>query len=508
VVQANIQNLSKFSVCYPEKLIRALLAVAEKEKKQLYVVGGTVRDLLLGKRSNDLDITVSEGAAGIVRRLIRQLKSGTLVDLSGPDDEAARLVWQNIQVDIASFREGAQRIEEDLQLRDFTINSIAVKFEQLAESDTAVELIDPARGIEDLVSGRLCHCPSAFTGDPVRMLRGYRLYATLNFSFKEETKREIKKYASLINTVAAERIIYELDLIFDSSRTTSTLQAMHETSLLEELLPELYEGKGVSQPQFHHLDVFEHNMFALRMMENIITDPEQYFPGIGDRLGTYLEESSVVRWVKWAALLHDIGKPETQGESGRESGRVTFYGHDEVGRQMLWSLADRMRWSKKDRENVGALVGMHMHPFHLCNVERTGKVTKRAALKLCQRAGELLPALFLLAMADSLAGQGEKKPERMEEEIAALLNKVLNIYEEDIKPVLTGPRLLTGKDLINNFGLHPGPLFSIIFRKLELARVEGEVTNRQQAMDLVSTLLVKENLKESCQRKINGLESA
>ncbi len=120
-------------------------------------------------------------------------------------------------------------------------------------------------------------------------------------------------------------------------------------------------------------------------------------------------------------------------------------------------------------------------------------------------------------MADSLAGRGEKKPEQMEEEIAALLDKVLNIYDENIRPVLSGPRLLTGRDLIEDFDLRPGPLFSTIFAKLELARVEGEVTTRSQAKRWVSDFLQKEQqtVKEldeegaaSCQRKINGLKRA
>ena len=490
--KAKLQNLSQFPECYPEQLISGLLAVAEEEKKQLYVVGGTIRDLLLGKRSNDLDITVSKGATGIVRHLIRQLKGGAFVDLSGSEDEAARLVWHNIQVDVASFREGAESIEEDLQLRDFTINSIGVKLEQLLAPGDSTEIIDPTCGFADLLSRRLRHCPSAFTADPVRMLRGYRLHATLNFSLEQETEQEIKEYAALIHKVAAERIRYELDLIFDSPRTFTTLRAMHKTTLLEELLPELYLGKDVLQPEFHHLDVFEHNMFALEMMEDIIADPGEYFPGLADRLGDYLKKGAVVRWLKWAALLHDIGKPATRGESKKEHGRVTFYGHDEAGREMFCRFAEQMRWSNSDKDNVAALIGMHMHPFHLCNIERTGEVTKRAALKLCQRAGDRLQGLFLLAMADSLAGRGEKKPEQMEEEIAALLDKVLTIYEENIRPVLSGPRLLTGKDLIDDFGLQPGPLFSTIFEKLELAMVEGEVTSRSQAKRWVSDFLQKE----------------
>ncbi len=485
------KNLLQFSDCYPEELIHALLSVAKKEKKQFYVVGGTIRDLLLEKKSNDLDLSVSRGSGEIVRHLIKELKSGAFVDLSGPDDEAARLVWKNIQIDVASFRNGVQTIEEDLQLRDFTINGMGARLEQLVESDRSLELIDPAGGSADLASGRLRHCPAAFSDDPVRMLRGYRMQATLNFSFEKETEKEITRYASLINTIAAERITYELDLIFDSPRTTATLWAMHGTGLLQVLLPELFKGEGVLQPEFHHLDVFEHNMFALEKMESIIADPEKYFPGMESRIRQYLDGGGVVRGMKWAALYHDIGKPATRGKSEKNEGQVTFYGHDEVGREIFCRFAERMRWSKRDKENVAALIGMHMHPFHLCNIARTGKLTKRAALKLCKRAGDRLSGLFLLAMSDSLAGQGEKKPEHMEEEIVTLLDSVLNIYEENIKPVLNGPRLLTGRDLIVDFGLDPSPLFSEIFEKVEIARVEGEVADRSQAMDWVRDFLRK-----------------
>jgi len=481
----------QFSECYPEELLRALLTVAQKEEKRFYVVGGTIRDFFLEKQSNDLDISVSEGACEIVHHLIKELQSGAFVDLSGPEDEAARLVWQNIQIDVAGFRNGVQTIEEDLLLRDFTINGMGVELEQLIISDEPLNLIDPGGGFADLAAGRLYHCPAAFTDDPVRMLRGYRMQATLGFTFGKETENEIGEHASLINTVAAERKTYELDLIFRSPRTTATLWAMYGTGLLRELLPELFFGKGVLQPEFHHLDVFEHNMLALEMMEKIIVDPGEYFPGMESRIRKYLADGTVVKDLKWAALCHDIGKPATREMSEKIKGQVTFYGHDDVGGEMFCHFAERMRWSTRDKENVSALISMHMHPFHLCNIARTAELSKRAALKLCKRAGDQLTGLFLLAMSDSLAGRGEKKPKHMEDEIIALFDNVLDIYEENIKPVLSGPRLLTGKDLIDDFGLNPSPLFSEIFEKIELARIEGEVTDRQQAMAWVSRFLKK-----------------
>ncbi len=488
--KVKLNNLSLFATQYPRELVSALRTVAELEGEHFYVVGGTVRDLLLGTISHDIDIAVSRGAVKIARLLIRQLGGGVYVDLCSAHEEAARVVWQNIQVDFASFRGGAKTIEEDLQMRDVTINSIGVTLAELVGSQS-FRLIDPTGGYEDLCAGRLRHCQSAFTSDPVRMLRVYRFHAVLGFSLVQETESEIGKHAPLISTIAAERVSYELDLIFKSQRTAAVLKSMHDVGLLREIVPELYEGEGVEQPEFHHLDVFEHNMVALRKMEGIIGDPEYYFPEAAGAIKQYLQRGAVTSCLKWAALLHDIGKPSTKGMSVKEKNRVTFYRHDEVGRDIFCGFADRMRWSRQDKENTAALIGMHMHPFHLCNVERDNKVTKKAALKLCRRAGGQLLGLFLLAMSDSMASNGEKKPAEMEGELVSLLDKILQLYEENIKPVLSGPRLLTGKELIEDFGLSPGPLFSEIFEALDIERVEGRVNTRGEAVVWVEKFLLK-----------------
>ena len=138
-----------------------------------------------------------------------------------------------------------------------------------------------------------------------------------------------------------------------------------------------------------------------------------------------------------------------------------------------------------------------MHPFHLCNVQREETISKRAALKLCRRAGNSLTGLFLLAMSDSLASRGEKKPEHMEEELVTLFNAVQKIYDENIAPVLDGPRLLSGKDLIEEYKLAPGPFFSEILDELETARVEGKVVDRQTALDWVKEFLQEKSPRET-----------
>ena len=479
----------ELSKSYADELLQALRRTARKSGAELYLVGGTVRDCLLGRVSHDLDLAVSGSAAPVAEMLRQELGEGTLVDLSSTDEETIRLVWRGEQIDLAVFRAGVQSIEEDLGLRDFTINAMALKFVDLAGDGPNLTLIDATGGLSDLQKGRVRQCPGAFLADPVRMLRGYRLCATLGFHLQEATKEAIRQHAPLIDTTAPERISYELQLIFDSPRTAATLREMGETGLLQHLLPELYQGEGVEQPEFHHLDVFHHCFMALQMMETIITEPERFFPGHGQRIAVYLKEERVARCLKWAALMHDIGKPVTKEIRADKGGRVTFYGHDEVGRELLRQYAARAKWSRADREMVGGLISMHMHPFHLCNVQREEPITKRAALKLCHRAGNSLAGLFLLAMSDSLASRGEKKPERMEEELVALFATVQTIYDENIAPVLHGPRLLSGKDLIEEFKLVPGPLFAEILSELEAARVEGKIVDRGTALDWVNEFL-------------------
>ena len=482
-------NLRELEKCSAPAVVQALLRLAGNTDVPLYVVGGTVRDWLLGRRSCDLDIAAPCSAKVLASKFRQELGGGTLVDLSGPDDEAVRLVWRGEQIDFATFRAGTTSIEEDLLRRDFTVNAMALPLAALASGGESPRLIDPTGGLADLKAGRIKHCPGAFAADPLRMLRGYRLCATLGFRMAGQTREEVRKFAPCIGNSAAERIGYELRLIFTSPRTGQTLQCMAEDGLLAFLLPELYRGAGVVQPEFHHLDVLGHSFLSLAKMEEILAGPERYFPGQAAVINEYLEEENAVYCLKWAALLHDVGKPATREVHAGNKGRVTFYGHDEEGFRIFRDFAERSRWSKADIERTGGLVAMHMHPFHLCNVSRETAITRRAALKLCRRAGRDLPGLFLLAMADSLASLGEKKPEHMEEELLILFASVQKVYVEHIKPVLFGPRLLTGKDLIKEFALAPGPLFATLLAELEIARVEGKVVDRQTALAFVAASL-------------------
>lgn len=485
---------------YSSRLLDGLARVGKRIHQPLYIVGGTVRDYLLKRVSNDLDLTVAADPYLCAELLIEEVGGGTVVPLARGEEPAVRVVVGSGHLDFSSFRGGATSIEDDLRLRDFTINAMAIDFTPLYENQRCI-LIDPTSGSEDLQQGVVQHLPAAFVDDPVRLLRGYRFCAGFGFQLAENTREEVALQASRIQAVAVERVCHELQLIFASPRTAMTLEMMAEDGLLPFLLPELYEGDGVLQPEFHHLDVFGHSFLALEMMEKIIQSPAKYYPDHGELFTTYLKNSGVVRGLKWAALMHDVGKPGTRAVREDKDGRVTFYGHDERGKDIFMSYARRSKWSQADSELVGGLIAMHMHPFHLCNVQRGEPLTPRAALKLSQRAGIHLEGLFLLAMADSLASEGVKKPEGMEEELAALFNVVQKMYVETIGPVVKGPKLITGSDLIEEFGLTPGPIFSRIMSELERARVDGSVTEKVEALAWVDEFLKKDAVAKAESKK-------
>lgn len=470
----------------PPQLLSALHAVANRLDMEPFLVGGTVRDWLRQTTPHDLDLTVREGAIRFCRELIAELGEGALVVLGTDDEEGARVVWRGLDIDVSAFRGGAGTLDEDLRLRDFTINSMAVPLLAPAGS---VRVIDPLGGRGDLASGVLRHCPRAFADDPLRLIRTFRFMADFGFSVAGSTLAAVRERAAAITGVAAERISYELDRIMASAGAWRAFTLMHRHGLLRPLIPELYLGEGVEQPAFHHLDVFDHNFQALGEMEKVLAAPAAYFSLLATEMEEALARPRTAVRLKWAALLHDVAKPAARGESVAEPGRVTFYNHDQLGGELVEVIGRRLRWSNDDRQQIAHLVVMHMHPFHLCNVRREQALTVRAALKLCRRAGDLLDMLFMLAMADSLAGQGEQKPERMEKELAELYGEVLAMRREKIRPALTGPPLLGGRDLIEQFALSPGPIFSVILDELQALQAEGEIHDRAEALAWVKRYL-------------------
>lgn len=463
---------------YPPTVCLALQKLAGR-CRELYVAGGAVRDWLGGSMAADLDLAVA-GDGIAAARLFAAETGGTFV-LLDEQEGVARVVVDDLSVDISAFRGGTSNIIDDLSRRDFSINAMAVTVDPATGTLLSpFTLLDPLGGAADLEQGVIrAVSAEAFANDPLRLLRAYRFAARLAFAIEPQTEEWIAARRHLLTRSAPERLRYELDLIMASDQATETFARMHKIGLLGEILPEILAGVGLEQPASHHLDVFDHNMAALAAIENIIADPATHFANNIAHFQDYLAGDERPLLLKWAALFHDLGKPETRG--CKEDGRVTFYNHDRAGAKIFVAIANRLRWSREHRQTVARLIELHMYPFHLSNAMQNTGITPRACLKLVKAAGDDLPGLFILAMADSLASQGVLRPPDMEDNLMYLYDQVDAVYRRYIQPVLTGPPLLTGDDL-KCMGLDPGPIFREILNGLEQAQVAGEIAGREAAI--------------------------
>ncbi len=471
---------------FPCYLLDAVNGVAEKLNVPVFLVGGIVRDYFLGLDSHDLDLVIPKGSELFCQELIKKLGAGAFVSLAGKKGEdTARVVLDGATVDVSGYRGQAQSLEQDLLLRDFTVNSMAADFRSLVEQKD-VPLIDPAGGLEDIKKGRLKFFAGAVDDDPLRMLRGFRLQATLGFALDDDARKEIALKKSAINLVSWERRMAELHAILETDKGAKEFGEMAACGLLQELFPNLAVCEGVEQPDFHHLDVFEHCLETLACMERLIADPASFFTGYVEDIKSYLGEKNIRVRLKWAALFHDIGKPSTKGEHEHEAGRLTFHQHDFVGSRMIDEMSGQIRFSRDDAKMISELINQHMHPFHLSNLYREDLLTTRAVVRLARKTGANLIGLFLLAMSDSLASHGRLKPETMEQELDGLFQQVYSQYIQSIMPVQKSEKFLDGHDLVTHFALEPGPDFKQILDELELAVIEKKVKNRTEALSWVS----------------------
>ncbi len=470
----------------PNKIRLALLDLATKA--ELYLSGGSVRDLLLNRKICDIDLVVSNKSHELAQFLANKIQA-SLVVLHVEEGVVRVISPEGIIIDFSEFRGCAKDISHDLELRDFTINALAVPLkEALTTPVSSWKIIDPTGGRKDLANQTIRSISKEnLEADPLRLLRAYRFFAQLGFTIDMKTRSYISELNTRLLSVASERIARELQLIFETHQAGRTLYLMEEDHLLKVIFPELETARGVKQPSFHHLDVLGHSLLTLDMADQVLKEPKTFFgEGEDDPFHSIIFDPERSAIVRMAALFHDIGKPITF----KIRDRITFYEHDRVGAELFWSIGKRLRFSKKFVKKVTLLIRHHMRPFHLLREFLTGRLTKRAMRRLINACPDYV-SLFLVAMADSLASAGPDKNKDLESYLADLFWEIHNFYQETLSPV-SSTRLVTGNDLIEIFGLEPGPIFRELLEKIEEAHVEGKIKDRKQALHYLSSLLTKE----------------
>jgi len=438
--------------------------------RQVFLVGGTIRDLLLERSPMDFDFAVSGSGIDFARRFARSIH-GSFVLLSEAEDQA-RVVWRKqLVLDFNGFAD--RTIEDDLGRRDFTVNAMAYPLtpDPRPLTPVAMAMLDPFQGRQALNDKLLKPVSSqSLALDPLRVLRAYRFALELGFRIDDEV-REQARHISLEN-VAAERIGYELLRILDCPGSYPVLVELAQLGFLRQLFPE-------AGPLFASELLLRHSLLTLKKLDELI-HAESWFTQYGPEFTTYFNAHPHRRpLLKLAGLLHDIAKPETEFVNDKQE--VHYYGHDGLGARHVEKLArERLRLSRLDARALRMLVEFHMR-LHLL---ATGpELTDRAIRRFFRDLKEQWFGLMLLTYADGFATAGQTR--HLEQAFARIIG-----LKREYDAVIRVKRLVTGDDLIGA-GLKPGPAFKTMLAELQELQVEGKITSTEQGLEYVKNNMGK-----------------
>lgn len=463
------------------KEIEKILEVIEKAKFEAYLVGGCTRDLLMGNKPKDWDITTNASPEEITSLFEKSFYDNSYGTVTVINEETTDPTLKEVQ--ITPYRiEGkysdqrhpdtvlfSKDINDDLSRRDFTINAIAY-------NPSKGHFIDNFKGQEDIkdkVIRSVGKPEDRFEEDALRLLRAVRLATQLKFSIEGETEKALINKANLIQSVAVERIREEIVKIVMSDEPMNGFILLEKTDLLEFILPEFREGIGIEQNEAHSYHVWEH---TLRTMQH----------------------SANKKWplhVRLGALFHDIGKPKTRQWS-KEKNNWTFYGHDVVGARMAKKAMERLKFSREMVELVTKLVRYHLF------FSDVDKITMSAVRRVIQSMGkEHIWDLMKVRACDRIGtGRPKEAPYR--------LRKYESMIEEAMEdPITVGMLKVNGGDLIKELEMSPGPKIGYILHALlEEVLDNPEKNNKEYLLEKSKEL---NSLKEGDLKKIGekGKES-
>ena len=466
-----------------EKFLRQWLEPVPGDLPALYLVGGAVRDHLLSRSPKDIDL-VCRDAETFARRVARYCNASFVPFLKKAGEPCFRVVRgkdPNIFIDIALMRGDA--ITDDLRRRDFTMNAVAI---QLGPGGKLGNIIDPLNGISDMRHGLIrIPGPDAFLSDPLRMLRAVRFAAVLGFSIGEGTLSAMKAAAPRLRNTAWERILAELTEIFKTGNSAHFIRMTDELGILEIIFPEIRPMKDCDQNMFHHLDVWRHSLLVLENCEHILSHPEEFFSVAARQVSENLKSRNRLPLLKLAAMLHDVGKPRTRGFR-EDTGRITFYGHDKKGAEIISEIAGRLRMPKRDQEFIRILVAEHLHTLSLSAPE----VRFATQMRWFRKLGEDVIPLIILSMADIMATRGPASGKEFRTRHLDWSAETVNRYFGKIREQLKRSSLISGNDLIAR-NMIPGPEMGRILRKVREAQDTGKIRNRDEALAMAEALAEK-----------------
>lgn len=440
------------------KLFKIISKVAQEKNQTVYIVGGYVRDLLMQRKApTDIDFVTEQSGIELAKAVGKEL--GDLKVSVFKTYGTAMIKYKDLDLEFVgarkeSYSEDSRKpavetgtLEDDQKRRDFTVNALAISLNE----ENFGELIDPFNGREDM-QNKILKTPlepaQTYSDDPLRMMRAIRFASVLHFNIEENSLEAIKQEAERIKIVSMERIMVEFNKIMLSEKPSVGLKLMEETTLLEKIIPELTALKGIEEVEGQtHKDNFWH---TLEVVDNISKNTDKL-------------------WLRWAALLHDIGKAPTK--KFVEKIGWTFHGHEFLGSKMVKNLFTRLKLPLgTDMKYVQKMVKLSSRPIALIDDDATDSALRR----LLFDAGEDLEDLFTLCKAD-ITTKNASKQEKFKKNFEYVAKKIKEVEEKDQVRNFQPP--ISGEEIMEMFQLKPGREIGILKEKVKEAILEGIIAN-------------------------------
>jgi poly(A) polymerase len=441
-----------------DEIFRTISEIVTANNYECYVIGGYVRDIFLERNSKDIDIVVKGSGIDLARQVSRRLGKGANVSVF-KNFGTANVSFMDYDIEFVGARKESYSrdsrkpvvengtIKDDQDRRDFTINTLAVS---LHEKNFG-ELTDPFSGLDD-IKNKMIRTPlepdRTFSDDPLRMMRAVRFAAQLDFTIDSEAMHSIRKNKERITIISAERIADELNKIMLTDKPSKGFHILDKTGLLEILIPEINAMKGVDVKEGKgHKDNFYH---SLKVLDNV-------------------SEKSVDLWLRWTALLHDMGKPRTKRFEGNNG--WTFHGHEVVGARMVPELFRRLKLPLGNPlKYVQKLVQLHLRPISLTDEE----VTDSAIRRLLFEAGDDIDDLMTLCMAD-ITSKNDIKVKKYLKNFELVKSKLIEIEKKDHIRNFQPP--VDGALIMETFDIQPCREVGVIKNSIKDAILDGVIKN-------------------------------
>ncbi len=503
---------------------------ARRLKTTLWLVGGPIRDELLGRPCDDWDM-VCRHARKVAEQVSRKLRA-KLITLDeqhkiyrvivaspgkppSPDGRGTSAAQGEAKITLDFAELQGRTIEEDLARRDFTINAMAIPLssfpavsggESIKPLKTMMDpglrpagmtfLIDPFKGQRDL-KRKLIRAVSerAFSEDPLRLVRAFRFASQFEFRIDPRTLRWIKKHRDGLSKVAAERIREELLKLWKQPRSGTALRLMDRVRLLANIFPEIEACRRTAIRYYGKGGVLKHSLETVENLEWILQLIERGSEGVRERektrtfpsllrsftpsLQQYLQGTvggyPRTAWLKWAAFLHDVGKPATAKVI---KGRLRFFEHEHVGATLAMRIGQRLRCSRQEVQLLGLWVRNHMRPG---NLAATARLTDKALSRFFRDLGEDGVGMVLVSLADHYTYLARSRWGKGQDPVEKISRRLITSYYEERSKILPA-RLVNGHDLMRKLKLKAGPMIGRLLEKIQDAQAEGKVRTKEEAL--------------------------